>query len=706
VPKHNLLWFALLLPALTAQAEVDITGYLKNETGFFTREGQVTGEARSLLDDSGHERGDLSKFENSVRVFLNGDVGEASSWHGDLNIIYDAEGANDSYKGHQIYSQYDWLRELYVDTTAFGWDLRLGKQQVVWGTADGIKLLDIVNPTDFRELNQAPQEDSRIPVWMINGERNVGDSGNLQLIVSQFEENKIPGLNNDGDAGHAFILKGVDAITGRVNGFQQVTPALARVASSFSLSAVGGGFDVNSDGTGDPIVQALSGFAGLTVDGFASVTQQLNGDGSIRVDGSPGVSQAPGGVLLDTIAQDPGAVGLPAANGNNRVTNLVTPDYRPGAPDSAFEYMPNATFATFNSFSASTAPGGHAASRTVYRVDRPANLQLNYGARYRGSTEGGSNFSLNYFYHYDANPAVDLSWHDAQTGERLTSQLASAGDFNRDGQVDFADPTGAAGGGAIGRNAAPNGPGNRPVSVLLHNAGGEYYGAVAPNPGLALSPHGTELRFTEHFQRIHSLGASFDTAFDTAVPLIVRGEFLYDKDVRIPVVDKRLLAIGDLEGALRTEKHDMFRYVLGGDVTLFTNLLVSGQFIQFITLDFRDEKRDCTTQTGIHFDCSRYTADPATLHLTNGLQKGYEYKEFYSLFFSKPFGDFQEHRWNNITIYEEGGGWWNRLDFEYTFTDELLGTAEWDQYWGDDDTTFGQLAKSSSLQLGIKWIFE
>ena len=39
-------------------------------------------------------------------------------------------------------------------------------------------------------------------------------------------------------------------------------------------------------------------------------------------------------------------------------------------------------------------------------------------------------------------------------------------------------------------------------------------------------------------------------------------------------------------------------------------------------------------------------------------------------------------------MYEEGGGWWNRFDMEYSFTDNLIGTAELNQYWGDEDTQF------------------
>ena len=101
----------------------------------------------------------------------------------------------------------------------------------------------------------------------------------------------------------------------------------------------------------------------------------------------------------------------------------------------------------------------------------------------------------------------------------------------------------------------------------------------------------------------------------------------------------------------------------------------------------------------------RYTGDRASMHLSNGLQKDYENKEFYSLFFSKPFGPSQEHRVNNITIYEEGGGKWNRFDVEYSFLDELIGSVAWNQYWGNDNTLFGQFDKSSNLQLGLKYIF-
>ncbi|MEW8003690.1 MAG: RNA polymerase-associated protein rapA [Candidatus Thiodiazotropha sp.] len=745
---HSSILLALILPT-AAIAEVEVTGYLKNETSVFTRDGQVTGEADTMVDDRGHDKGDLLKFENSARLFLNGYLGEESTWHADLNFIYDSEGVNDMYKGHELYTQHDYLRELYLDTTLLGWDLRLGKQQVVWGTADGIKLLDIINPTDFRELNQNAMEDARIPIWMINAERNIGDNSNVQLIVSQVEENKIPGLNPDGDAGHPFLMKGVETISGGVNGFFNVAPALSNVAATFNGAAMNGAF------TGGAMLPlGLNLFAGLTVDGFAGGSWDASTPGLLNPGtGAPDVTNFtsfPGFYLLNQFAQYgfTGQPGFPAGvvdpNGNAGVTNLtpitgITPldptspdvswvtevQWAPDTASSAFEYMSMATFATFNTFTSfsPTAPTGLTGTSSEWVRDYPDDGEANAGFRFRNSTDGGLNWSVNYFYHYGANPDLDLSWRNS-AGDELTVQRAPTLFFDTNGTAgpqadDTYVPDVST---SLTRDQArANWDMGNPTTILAHDGtGSTYYGALDPtgvlpaladgnpfNDAMAMGAGAPTLRFTESLHRVNSLGASFDYALDMGdIPLVLRGEFLYDEGDTQPVIDKFLLAIGDLTNALKMEDADYFRYVLGADITVATNLLISGQFIQFRNLDFVDEKDSCMTQTGVTVDCSRYTADFPTMSLSNGLMMGYEDKEFYSLFFSKPFGDSQEHRWNNIFIYEEGGGKWNRLDIEYTFTDTILGSVEWNNYWGDENTTFGQFENSSNFQVGLKWIFE
>jgi len=73
------------------------------------------------------------------------------------------------------------LRELYLDMDFESASLRLGKQQVVWGQADGLKLLDVVNPQDFRRFILDDFDDSRIPQWTVNLELFL-EIGDLQLL--------------------------------------------------------------------------------------------------------------------------------------------------------------------------------------------------------------------------------------------------------------------------------------------------------------------------------------------------------------------------------------------------------------------------------------------------------------------------------------------------------------------------------------------
>jgi len=73
------------------------------------------------------------------------------------------------------------LRELYADFSIGSSYVRLGKQQVVWGQADGLKVLDLVNPQSFREFILDAFEDSRIPLWTANWEIPIRDV-NVQLL--------------------------------------------------------------------------------------------------------------------------------------------------------------------------------------------------------------------------------------------------------------------------------------------------------------------------------------------------------------------------------------------------------------------------------------------------------------------------------------------------------------------------------------------
>ncbi|HVK94758.1 MAG TPA: DUF1302 family protein [Noviherbaspirillum sp.] len=80
----------------------------------------------------------------------------------------------------------DW-RELYMVTNVDAWNLSFGLQQVVWGKADNLRVLDQVNPVDFRDFVLPDLNDYRKPVWMLRGNRNIGDWNVELLYLPRFE---------------------------------------------------------------------------------------------------------------------------------------------------------------------------------------------------------------------------------------------------------------------------------------------------------------------------------------------------------------------------------------------------------------------------------------------------------------------------------------------------------------------------------------
>ncbi len=167
------LALAAVFSASTAFAEAEVTGKIVHESGFMTNAGSTIGDygvgtfdAAVGASDGGintHAKNDAMKQETSARIFVDGEISDDATYHVELNLMTDGKATKD-HDSHESYTQRDALREAYVDSQVGDWSLRTGKQQVVWGTADGMKLLDMINPTDYSEMAQNQMEDSRIPV--------------------------------------------------------------------------------------------------------------------------------------------------------------------------------------------------------------------------------------------------------------------------------------------------------------------------------------------------------------------------------------------------------------------------------------------------------------------------------------------------------------------------------------------------------------
>jgi len=659
-----------------AIAEVQVSGKITHEYAEYTDTKEPLTRHQPLGLETDSRGADGFKSETSARIFIDGalDDESGSTYHIELQGFNDGE-ALANYDSNESYTQRDALREAYIDTTVNDWLLRAGKQQVVWGTADGMKLLDSLNPTDFSEMAQNQMEDSRIPVWMLNAEKNTEDGGNFQFVVSQPRENIFAGLNrnintgtrsngtsvstaaHDGtdnttakghDQGHAFLLKGVDSITGKSNGFVNIVPDLGSIAQRFykEFSSTG----ANSLGVNPTTV---AGFAAMTRaqvwSGFDPATNGYNNIAAYS-------NSIEGGGLYGL-----GGAGILGGFASSYDTNLINqPDGWGTTKDSVFEYMGKTTFGTFDAM---------ANAKSQYVFDMPDD-EVDFSMRYKNTTKGGANYSLNYSYAYDKNPIIDIAWKNAD-GETLTTNRTTS---------------------------------SSQTILTLTDSNSKRYGAWAGGSSLKSSVgNGIPiLTFTQRLARTQNIGGSFDTTIESEElgPVVIRGEAVYIKDTKSPVMDLAALEIGDLPAALKMEKGDRFKYVLGADITALTNMMISVQFIQDRNLDYVD-----TTSTINSNSNSRYTTDYATMHLTNQFNKAEKNKNFYSLYLSKPYGESGQHRWNNIIIFEENGGKWNRLDTEYTIDDNTVATIEYNKYWGDANTQFGQLEKASNVQVGLKYLF-
>jgi len=172
VSRRGGLGLALLAAALAAPpaASADasdpwltVTGYLETDTAWRLYEPRV-----------------IQKSENRIELELEATLAPGLRLHAIGRTIYDPVGKllgrdPDFQKAPTDYwsiAGSRWveaeLRELYLEWNGrvgpARLNLRLGRQQVVWGQSIGLRILDVVNPMDYREFILDDFIDSRIPL--------------------------------------------------------------------------------------------------------------------------------------------------------------------------------------------------------------------------------------------------------------------------------------------------------------------------------------------------------------------------------------------------------------------------------------------------------------------------------------------------------------------------------------------------------------
>ncbi len=110
-----------------------------------------------------------------------------------------------------------WLdpRQFIIDGRIKGVGLSLGLQQIVWGQADGLRILDVINPLDYREFILEDFLDSRRPLWAVRADIPI-EKGSLQLIwVPYFVPGRLPAGEDEFGLGPSFGLGLIISAIGR-----------------------------------------------------------------------------------------------------------------------------------------------------------------------------------------------------------------------------------------------------------------------------------------------------------------------------------------------------------------------------------------------------------------------------------------------------------------------------------------------------------
>jgi hypothetical protein len=131
------------------------------------------------------------KFSDSWKAFV--------SANGFYDFAYTING-RDNYTSEVLrkYEQELELRKAYVQgSLTRSLDIKAGRQIVVWGRSDNIRITDVLNPLDVREPGLTDIEEIRLPVAMTKLDYYYGDWNLSGIAVHEHRYNKTPVYGSD-----------------------------------------------------------------------------------------------------------------------------------------------------------------------------------------------------------------------------------------------------------------------------------------------------------------------------------------------------------------------------------------------------------------------------------------------------------------------------------------------------------------------------
>lgn len=135
---------------------------------------------------------DLSaRFSKSWQAFVSG--------KGSYDFAYEIRGRDEFTE--PVLDNYEKeleLREAYVlGSLSDNLDIKAGRQIVVWGKSDNIRVTDVLNPLDMREPGLTDIEDLRLPVTMTRLDYYIGKLSLTGIALHEIRFNKNPEYGSD-----------------------------------------------------------------------------------------------------------------------------------------------------------------------------------------------------------------------------------------------------------------------------------------------------------------------------------------------------------------------------------------------------------------------------------------------------------------------------------------------------------------------------
>jgi len=143
-----------------------------------------------------HDPGDVSKIKTLGWLDAKYTFSDAVAVRAGVRGWYDAVfEATDRYPPNVERDQKldFWLREALLLVSRGDVDVRLGRQQIVWGEAIGTFITDIVNPKDFREFVLPDFSELRMPIWALDATYRLAEGVSIEGVwTPDTLKNKIP----------------------------------------------------------------------------------------------------------------------------------------------------------------------------------------------------------------------------------------------------------------------------------------------------------------------------------------------------------------------------------------------------------------------------------------------------------------------------------------------------------------------------------